>query len=225
MRIFITRWQILICINSITHYPLPLILSKHFVFIHLSKTGGSFVRTVCREHAPADWQLQIIDGHPTIHDIPEPYKSLPKLGLIRNPYSWYVSAYSYLKKRGNNKVFNELSEHGTKDFKNTLKAVLDLRMSFVDSKGLGGYTWHIKQMFGDDLRAVQIGKFEELRHELLRIMNSTVTLPESLVKAIHTYPAVNVSEHDHYRTYYDDELRELIAQKDRWIFEVFGYDF
>jgi hypothetical protein len=64
-----------------------------------------------------------------------------------------------------------------------------------------------------------------LRHELLRLMSSAVTLPPFLVKAIQTYPSVNVSSHDHYRTYYDQELREIIAEKEKWIFERFDYAF
>lgn len=202
-----------------------MILSKHFVFIHLSKTAGEFVRAVCREHAPAEWNLHIINRHPTIDEIPEAYQSLPKLGFIRNPYSWYVSSFAYLKKRGENEVFKQLSNNGTRDFKSTLLAVFDLDLDFVESHGIGGYSWHIKHMFGEDLAALRIGKFEELRHELLRIMNSTVTLPPSFIKAVQTYPVVNASPHDHYRSYYDDELRELVAEKDRWIFEQFGYDF
>ncbi|RKZ53853.1 MAG: hypothetical protein DRR08_27000 [Candidatus Parabeggiatoa sp. nov. 2] len=200
-----------------------MILSKHFVFIHLPKTGGSFVRAVCQEYAPADWKVQILDGHPNLHEIPKAYQSLEKLCFIRNPYSWYVSSYAYLQKHSQ-KMFDKISNQGIRDFKNTLLAVLELEKD--PAEPIGGYSWHIKQMFGDDfLQVLRIGKFEELRHELLRIMNSVVMLPESFVKAVQTYPAVNVSQHDHYRTYYDDELREIIAEKDRWIFEQFGYEF
>jgi hypothetical protein len=202
-----------------------MILSKHFVFIHFPKTGGSFVRAVCQEYAPADWKVQMIDEHPTIRDIPNAYQSLPKLGFVRNPYSWYVSGYSYLRERADNKAFNKISNHGEKNFKSTILAILNLDMDDFEPGAIGGYSWHVKNLFGDDLQALRIGKFEELRHELLRIMNSVVMLPESFVKAVQTYPAVNVSQHDHYRTYYDDELREIIAEKDRWIFEQFGYEF
>ncbi|OAD21285.1 hypothetical protein THIOM_002953 [Candidatus Thiomargarita nelsonii] len=198
-----------------------MIITKHFVFIHFPKTGGSFVRAVCKKYTP--WQVQIIDEHPTIFDIPKAYQSLPKFGFVRNPYSWYVSGYSYLKKQADNKLFNQISNNGTKDFKSTLLAILE--RDFFELDGIGRYSWHVRQMFGDDLQALRIGKFEELRHELLRIMSSTVMLPESLVKAIQTYPAVNVSQHDHYRAYYDQELREIIAEKDRLIFEQFGYEF
>lgn len=202
-----------------------MIVSQYFVFIHLSKTGGEFVRAVCREHAPSDWHLRIIDGHPSIYDIPQAYQTLPKLGFIRNPYSWYVSAYAYLKKRGDNPIFKQITNNGTRDFKSTLLTVLDLDLDFVESNGLGGYSWHIKHMFGDNLQDLRIGKFEELRHELLRLLNSTVILPKPFIKAVLTYPVVNASSHDHYRTYYDQELRQIVAERDQWIFEQFNYEF
>ncbi|MCK5523226.1 MAG: hypothetical protein KAI83_08850 [Thiomargarita sp.] len=197
-----------------------MILTQHFVFIHLPKTGGSFVRRICHEYAPLEWQVQIIDEHLTRYDIPTAYQSLPILGFIRNPYSWYISAYYYLKKKGDNEIFNQISNQGTKDFKSTVLTLMDLEVENVE---FGGYSWHIKKIFGQNLDALKIGKFEELRHELLRLMSSAVTLPPSLVKAIQTYPSVNVSSHEHYRTYYDQELREIIAEKDKWIFERFDY--
>jgi hypothetical protein len=197
-----------------------MILTQHFVFIHLPKTGGSFVRRICHEYAPLEWQVQIIDEHLTRYDIPAAYQSLPILGFIRNPYSWYVSAYYYLKKKGYNERFNQISNQGTKDFKSTVLTLMELEVDHVE---FGGYSWHIKKIFGQNLDALKIGKFEELRHELLRLMSSAVTLPQSLVKAIQTVPSVNVSSHDHYRTCYDQELREIIAEKDKWIFERFDY--
>jgi hypothetical protein len=199
-----------------------MIRTKHFVFIHLPKTGGSFVRRICHEYAPLEWQVQIFDEHLTRYDIPAAYQSLPILGFIRNPYSWYVSAYYYLKKKGDNEIFNQISNQGTKDFKSTVLTLMDLEVENVE---FGSYSWHIKKIFGQNLDALKIGKFEELRHELLRLMSSAVTLPPSLVKAIQTYPSVNVSSHEHYRTYYDQELREIIAEKDKWIFERFDYAF
>ena len=76
-----------------------MILSEHFVFLHLPKTGGSFVRELCTHYAPPAWKVRLLDHHPTIHDIPSEYANLPIFGFVRNPFDWYVSWYTYLRKR------------------------------------------------------------------------------------------------------------------------------
>lgn len=200
-----------------------MILSKHFVFIHFPKTGGSFVRELCRQYAPSDWQVQIIDDHPTIQDTPKAYQSLPKFGFIRNPWDWYVSWYLYLKNDGQNEFFNKVSNNGTKNFKDTLMTIFEL--DFIKSTGLGGYNWYLNYTFGDDPQALQLGLFEHLRDDLLLILKGIVTVPAPLEEAIQTHPPVNVGERKHYSAYYDQELRDLITCRDRFIIEKFGYTF
>ena len=52
-----------------------------------------------------------------------------------------------------------------------------------------------------------------------------VEVPAALSAAIEEQPPRNATRHAHYSTYYDDELRELVAQKDRLVFDLCGYTF
>jgi hypothetical protein len=76
-------------------------MTKYFVFVHVQKTGGSFVRQLCEEHLPADWFFDPSELIPTAPDhhhlgyrrVPPEFAHLPALCFVRNPWDWYVSFY------------------------------------------------------------------------------------------------------------------------------------
>jgi len=71
-------------------------ITPHFVFVHLPKTGGTFVS----RHCWRIWGDQCIDyptypKHAKRREIPAEYRHLPVVGTIRSPYDWFVSAYHF----------------------------------------------------------------------------------------------------------------------------------
>ena len=73
-----------------------MLITKHFVFVHLQKTGGNFVKAVCEQHLPPDWLVpNDLDDHTSFHRIPAEHSHLPVFSLIRNPWDWYVSWYHF----------------------------------------------------------------------------------------------------------------------------------
>ncbi len=206
-----------------------MILSNYFVFIHFPKTGGTFFRELCRKYAPSKWEVKIVEDHPTINDIPAEYKNLPILGFVRNPFDWYVSWYNYLKSIGSNEFFNKVSEQGTKDFKNTMLTIFEINVSeffgFDCVYYKSSYGCYLNYTFGNDLDALYIGKFESLRTDLLSILDKIGVLNNKLQEQILNHPVVNKSEHEHYRKYYDQELKNIIYQRDKEILDKFGYSF
>ena len=101
-----------------------MVVTKDFVFIHMPKTGGTFVTEMLRKAylgyryevdesditikdkclhlrhrllralSLSPWVLHT-NKHGPCNDIPPQYKWLPILGCIRNPFEWYVSFYEY----------------------------------------------------------------------------------------------------------------------------------
>ena len=82
-----------------------MILTDRFVFIHMPKTGGTFVtRALQRLHG--GWRtiprprtrygpLVLMDKHGTCRDIPASHRNLPIVSALRNPFDRYVSQYEY----------------------------------------------------------------------------------------------------------------------------------
>ncbi len=93
-----------------------MILTDKFVFMHVPKTGGTFVTRVLRELLTPnqwDWRMhavgrrygvyvpgypykyQEITQHAMRKHIPQRYAELPLASCVRNPYDIYVSEYTF----------------------------------------------------------------------------------------------------------------------------------
>lgn len=201
-----------------------MLLSRHFVFLHLWKTAGTFLKAVVIQNAPPEWECREIGGHPLLDEIPESHRRLPRYGIIRNPWDWYVSAYHYFTTHDHGSLFAQLSDNGRRDFAETLTAALDMEQ--FRAQGIGPLTHFAHRFYGLDSDPVTLLRFESLRDELIQVMlDLPVEAPEKLLAALRETPPINTSERTHYRDYYDDTLRERVAEADRGIIEAMGYRF
>jgi hypothetical protein len=206
-----------------------MILCSKFVFLHLPKTGGSFVRELLTHHAPAAWQVSLHDNHPTIRDIPVTHQHLPIFGLVRNPFDWYVSWYHYLKTHRSDPFFNHISGEGSLDFKSTIRAAFGVDIGgmfqFPCAFSESPFGCYMNYIFGNDLDGLMLGKMETLRSDLRQILGRCEALTETLDQQIDSFPVVNVSDHLPYRSYYDEALKALILSRDREVLDRFDYSF
>ncbi len=93
-----------------------MIATDHIVFLHLHKSGGTFVNEGLLRFVP---EARIVGYHLPRHLIPRSLAHLPVVGLVRNPWSYYVSWYSFQKKMPQpNPLFRVLSNGGRFDFRN-----------------------------------------------------------------------------------------------------------
>ena len=198
-----------------------MILTRHFVFLHVPKTGGTFVRRLLEAHAPADWQVQILSMHPRATDIPPSHRHLPRLALIRNPFAWYVSWYYFLMgNRDRDPLFEELSAGRTRSFGETIRA--GFALDRLARTGEGPFSQYLRHFLGD-LDRVRLGRMEDLRTVLPQMLGEVVTLPADLEQAIGRRPPVNKGEHRPYREEYDEELRALVERGERLLLQEFAY--
>jgi hypothetical protein len=102
-----------------------MIVTDHFVFIHMHKAGGNFVIKLLKEYFPG---TKSIGYHYPASMIPEKYKHLPVVGFIRNPWDWYVSWYCFLQshKPGSDPLFDVLSNNSLFGFKKTITNLVNL---------------------------------------------------------------------------------------------------
>ena len=70
-----------------------MIVTDKFVFVHLPRTGGTFVSEVIRKFFSSAHE---IGHHFPLKLLPTKYSHLPVLGTVRNPWEFYVSWYHYV---------------------------------------------------------------------------------------------------------------------------------
>lgn len=87
---------------------MALILKSNLVYLHLPRTGGTFLTEQFRKHGLVEkeiksgpQQLALNNQLTTVHrDVVEevyPRDTFKRFFFVRNPYDWYVSFYTYKK--------------------------------------------------------------------------------------------------------------------------------
>jgi hypothetical protein len=198
-----------------------MFLTRHFVFVHIPKTGGNFVRQILEDHAPEQWQVQRLEDHATYDQIPSTHRDLPRIALARNPFSWHVSWFHFQQKNPHD-FFNRISDGGKLGFAQSMRRAYTGDGPLANSSG--ALTQTLFEMLGQGLDGAVVGKMEGMRSELLRLFSLCTKVPQAMATAIEKMPPQNTSSHAHYSTYYDSELRDLIRAKDAPVFDFFGYE-
>lgn len=222
-----------------------MIVTPRFVFLHLHKSGGTFVNTGLMRHVPG---AQQIGYHLPKSALPTQFASLPVLGLVRNPWSYYISWYSFQRSRPRpNALFQVVSDGGRLDFKGTLQNLVNLgyddalldrviaalppaysnqglnlpgfALEPIRGTGLGFYSYLYRYMYGPDVDSVRLGRMEQLRTELPRMLEEIgQPIDAALREYIDHAPALNTSEHGDPRGYYDtSSLMMLVADRDQLV--------
>jgi hypothetical protein len=236
-------------------FPDPLLTSViatgHFVFLHLHKSGGTFVNEWLLRFFPDARQ---IGYHLPRRLIPAEFSSLPVLGLVRNPWSYYVSWYAFQSGLARpNALFKVLSEGRTLGFEGTVRNMLDLgaggghldtlvsalpdtytgrglnlpgpEFAAIRETGLGFYSYLYRYMYAGEGPA-HVRRMEGLRYALPSLLSTVGAgispAAESFLRAA---PASNSSAHRRYTEYYEDSLRDLVAERDGDLIREFDYRF
>lgn len=101
-----------------------MITTEKFVFIHMHKTGGQSINNIIENCVPS---FKSIGYHFPHHMLPAESVDLPIVGMVRNPWDWYVSWYAFnIRLGGANPLFFFLSDGCQADFRTTLKNLINL---------------------------------------------------------------------------------------------------
>ncbi|HWY24085.1 MAG TPA: hypothetical protein VNX47_04155 [Nevskia sp.] len=229
-----------------------MIVTPHFVYLHLHKSGGTFINEALLRFVPGAAQ---IGYHLPASRIPTAARGLPVLGFVRSPWSYYVSWFSFqtgLPRQ--NHLFRCVSEDNTLGFKDSIRRLLNLGgdadllervlrglpEGYVDhglnlprtalepirNSGLGFYNYLYQYMYGGCPQPPYIGRTECLRQDLPELFERVgFAPPAAMIEYIRIGAERNRSRHQDYRDYYDDELRQLVAGHDRALIHAHGFSF
>jgi hypothetical protein len=228
-----------------------MLVTDHFVFVHIPKTGGSFIQKVIADHMPVVDHEAAIDqpawSHTPYGSLPARWQHLPAFCVVRNPWDWYVSWFSYQTERGPRRrarapdedpwgkwaVWDGALRRGEADFKEAVGRAcigeFDHPLApMMREEGIDLYTARVKEIVGPalDRPNFTVLRFERgLRKQLLGYLRAQTEVPPTLVSAIRRAPPVLASTHGPYQDYYDDELRDLVGDRARWLCDRFQYRF
>ena len=230
-----------------------MIVTDKFVFVHLPRSGGTFVSEMIRTFFPS---AREIGYHLPRTLLPRQYSHLPVLGAVRNPWEFYVSWYHHLWPRdAATLLVSWMTENGKLGFQGTTRNALNLgvnddrldqlierlpeqvdyrmrnipnitkdAMRRVRGTGVGYYTFRFNHFFGN-ADDVFICRLETLRQDLVAFFERIGAATDELRDYVRRVDKKNISEHLHYSNYYTPELAELVSIRDRPLIERFGYAF
>jgi len=208
-----------------------MISHKHkFIFVEFPKTGTTTIGSVLgkysdvkrnhkkdslyRKHAPPSTIKQLFEKE----NKKDEWKNYFKFTFTRNPWDRMLSLWSFIAislERHKNGTLKNIEWINScimecKTFKEYIKLT-------ADWPGVNNSLFHFA--FDKDEKFVDfIGKFENLQEDFDTICDK-IGIPRQQL------PHKNKTKHKHYTEYYDDETREIVAQKYAKDIEYFGYKF
>ena len=184
-----------------------IISHKHkFVTIDVPKTGTSSINSVLRrvvgknDFTPTMSRKMGV-RHSTYEQCIKKIPSCKKyfvFAFVRNPWDRLVSFWFYKKYRALRKITEDVP---LRDF------LLNFRTPHEQYTYIKG--------FGNDSF---IGRFENLQQDF-DIVCDRIGIPRQKL------PHRNKTDHKHYTKYYDDETRQMVAEKYSKDIDHFGYEF
>jgi len=175
-------------------------MMKDFIFIHIPKTGGISIQRVLGIRGCSHRRIDSFSK--------EDRDSSFTFAIVRNPFDRIVSAYNYLKSGGTNEGDKLMGDSLPSDFRSFVKDI-DQHINFLHFRPMSYW-------LNDDVDF--IGKFENLQEDFDSICRALDVECKQL-------PHVNKSKYKNYVDYYDDNTRQIVADKYAEDITRFDYKF
>ncbi len=202
-------------------YPFMMRGREDVLFVHITKTAGTAIKRALNFHRNRkDFNGFTHAKHLSARDIrhiigPEKFDRAFSFAFVRNPWSRTVSLYRYkIRKNPNIKLHSDFSfDQFVKTFYGQKKPSL----AFAGKNYWTQLDWITDE--NGKIIVDFVGKFENIEQD------SKIIMHKILGKSI-SLPSVNVNHPPlDYRTFYTEELKELIAEYFKEDIDYFGYAF
>ena len=208
-----------------------LISNRHkFIFIHIYKNAGTSISDSLLPYAATQGEIFVYKVLRKLHLTKvspwEPYggarhlqaqeiiehmgeekfRSYFSFTIVRNPWDWQVSLYSYMLKNERHVQHEKIRRLGTFDNYIQWRCASEVRFQkdFVYSPD-------------GELLVNYVGRFESLSHDFAEICKH--------IGIAATLPMLNVSNTKPYQSFYSNETRCMVAETFAPDIELFGYSF
>ena len=177
------------------------LITEKFVFVHVPKTGGRFLRRLMGTYPGT---INIGNPHKGIKDIPKEHKKLPIVTIVRDPLTWYGSY-------ANHKLPHVV---GSADLKAAVVAgcvsSVDIIRYALENRSEGIYTEMLGKMGLLGNKDITFLRFENLTKDIASLLGVSDEEIAQL-EVVGESPDVALP----------DDLIELIKEKDSKIFDLY----
>lgn len=207
-----------------------MLTSRYFTFLHVPRTGGTWVEEVVRRYAPKEWRVRrALPKHGGVENLSVGDSAF---AFVRDPRTWYRSWYAFHERcwedRGyadalGRQMYEEAPDARTRCYDEHFRR----GRSFLDALPwltfAEPWSGHVRAVVGEPDDRVMVLPFEALRDNLgLALTSLTPGVPANLKKAIYTKPPIFESHAG--RAPYEHEAARLIRERDGELAARFGYE-
>lgn len=199
---------------------------QNYLFLHIPKTGGTSIKS-CFKEMPRDklHHSRIPPGgvEEVIHE--KSAEHAYKFAFVRNVWDRHVSNYIHFKSITRDHwlyKYDSRTAEEVQSFDNFKEFCFEFKNIYSKFHFDSQYKWVYDRTGKIMLNFV--GKYERLQQDFnvlcdnLNIGKYYKILPQQL-------PVKNRHIHKHYTEYYDDETKQIVAEKYAKDIELFGYKF
>tara|TARA_Y100000114_G_C11704174_1_gene300043 strand:- start:173 stop:784 length:612 start_codon:yes stop_codon:yes gene_type:complete len=194
---------------------------RHILFLHIEKNAGTSITNWLDNFASThnDKTYLIHHRHVEWKKLPSPYNSYWTFCVVRNPWSRLVSRYNY-------DVSTYLQKYLAGEGDYFLKVYEKLRKGFAYWIKNDVYTlpsvehrmkWQNQFEIFEGCNDINILKYENIQEDFKLLQNK--------LKWFEPLPHANATIECDYKSYYTDELIDIVAKKYSKDIEMFGYTF
>ena len=171
-----------------------------FIFVEVPKTGSSSIRSIIGRDEQLHLTIAEIQNQVTKKQFDEYFK----FGFVRNPWDRELSWYKYILKEPHHYYHKQFLQFVNFSAYLRERPLFPQQYYFLSNHGKNQLNF--------------IGRFENLQEDFNIVCDKIGITKQKL-------PQKNKSIHKHYTEYYDDETRQIVAERYKKDFEYFGYKF
>lgn len=204
---------------------------KNALFIRVPKTASTSIKSTCRDVMRLQ---EAQDFFKTRQNKPLYYRTKKYLNVMDRTHEWFnpiqnnIFVFGFVRNPWARAVsswrFGSPDDNWNMDFVNFCRNLKKLEINPKCGVAKNGLLIHICEQHpflvdkNKNLKANYIGRFENLQQDF-DIICDKIGIPRQEL------PHKNKTNHKHYTEYYDDETRQIVAEKFAKDIEYFGYKF